>query len=287
MYSIYPRATYIEMNCKLELCFSKFNKLHDYNIKFICIVISLSRSAFYYNDGLYASSIKSYRRRLREEIIEVIREQNHHAIKISRLIEWKKQQPNCSNEYFDNQIQIEENAQVAIRCVSGEFTEICGKNEYITACYKIRPRIERALSSWMFLGINFKSAPLQRQSCYSISSYGWSCNNYYWSNGQPENPETLVLCESLDNHLFFVVVWKMYYHCEIVARYRVQLFGPGYKKKCRFRSGCEKLYPCRTLDKSQSYLDYFSHIYSVTLSLCWFRRKALYLSLTLSNSANI
>ncbi|CAM4917879.1 unnamed protein product, partial [Rotaria socialis] len=37
--------------------------------------------------------------------------------------------------------------------------------------------------SWTFLGINSKSTLLQKQSSSSKSAYGWTNNNYIWSNG--------------------------------------------------------------------------------------------------------
>jgi hypothetical protein len=84
----------------------------------------------------------------------------------------------------DNNVQIEENGQVAIHDDSEIFTEIRGKNQYASGCHKIYIKIEHPLDRWMFLGVTSKLSPLQNTSHNSQSSYGWSSNNLTWSNGQ-------------------------------------------------------------------------------------------------------
>jgi hypothetical protein len=86
---------------------------------------------------------------------------------------------------FDNKVQIEENGQLAIHDISIDATEIRGRNTYTTGCHKIRLHIEQSTNKWTFLDINSKLTPLQSQSNSCLSSYGWSSNNYIWSNGQP------------------------------------------------------------------------------------------------------
>jgi hypothetical protein len=89
-------------------------------------------------------------------------------------------------QIFDNKAQIEQNGQLVIHDNSNDCTEIRGKNEYTTGCHIIRLRIEETSGAWLFLGINSKSTPLKSQSHCSESSYGWTCNNFNWSNGQSQ-----------------------------------------------------------------------------------------------------
>jgi hypothetical protein len=98
----------------------------------------------------------------------------------------KKTTNELFEQIFDNKVRIEEDGQVVVHDTSNDCIEIRGKNEYATGCHNIRLCIEEASGGWLFLGINSKSTPLKSQSCYSTSSYGWSPNNYDWSNGQPE-----------------------------------------------------------------------------------------------------
>jgi hypothetical protein len=88
---------------------------------------------------------------------------------------------------FNNKVRIEENGQLVIHDLSIGQTEIRGRNAYTTGCHKIRLRIEQSTNTWTFLGINSKVTPLGDQSNSSPSSYGWSTNNYNWSNGQPKS----------------------------------------------------------------------------------------------------
>jgi len=88
-------------------------------------------------------------------------------------------------------------------------TEIRGKNEYTTGCHHIRLRIEETSSSWLFLGINSKSIPLKSQSHTSESSYGWSCNNYTWSNGQPQENISKHQIEMRNNDLI-----SLFFDCD-------------------------------------------------------------------------
>jgi len=106
----------------------------------------------------------------------------------------KKATNELFEQTFDNKARIEQNGQLVIHDNSNDYTEIRGKNEYTTGCHNIRLRIEETLGSWLFVGINSKSTPLKSQSHHFESSYGWSCNNYNWSNGQPQE-------NTSDNHI--------------------------------------------------------------------------------------
>ncbi|CAF3378729.1 unnamed protein product [Rotaria sp. Silwood1] len=92
---------------------------------------------------------------------------------------------------FDNNVRVEENGLVAIHGTTIAYTEIRGKNEYTSGHHKLRLCIERSSNTWIFLGINSKSTPLQNLSYSSESTYGWASNNYLWLDGQPHsNPST-------------------------------------------------------------------------------------------------
>ncbi|CAF3102434.1 unnamed protein product [Rotaria socialis] len=86
-------------------------------------------------------------------------------------------------QVFDNAVQIQQNGEIAIHDASHNYTEIRGKNEYTTGRHRIRLCIDQSADSWTFLGINSKSTLLQKQSSSSKSAYGWTNNNYIWSNG--------------------------------------------------------------------------------------------------------
>ena len=86
----------------------------------------------------------------------------------------------------DNNGRIDENGLVAIHDTSYEYIEFRGKNEYVSGCHEIRLYIEQSADTWTFLGINSKSTPLQNDSYGTKSTYGWTNNNYVWSNGQPQ-----------------------------------------------------------------------------------------------------
>ncbi|CAF2912672.1 unnamed protein product [Rotaria sp. Silwood2] len=87
-------------------------------------------------------------------------------------------------QVFDSIVQIKQCGQVVIHDTSHNYTEIRGKNEYITGRHKIRLCIEQSADRWTFLGITSKSILLQKQSSSSKSSYGWTNNNYFWLNGE-------------------------------------------------------------------------------------------------------
>jgi len=98
----------------------------------------------------------------------------------------KKTTNELFEQIFDDKARIEQNGQLVIHNNLNDHTEIRGKNEYTKGCHNIRLRIEETSSSWIFIGINSKLTPLKNQSYSSESSYGWSCNNYNWSNGEHE-----------------------------------------------------------------------------------------------------
>ncbi|CAF3533921.1 unnamed protein product [Rotaria sordida] len=88
-------------------------------------------------------------------------------------------------QVFNNNVRIEENGLVAIHDAIIAYTEIRGKTEYTSGHHKIRLYIEQSSDTWIFLGINSKSTPLQNLSYSSTSTYGWASNNFLWLNGQP------------------------------------------------------------------------------------------------------
>jgi hypothetical protein len=87
-------------------------------------------------------------------------------------------------QVFDNTVQIEENGRVAIHGLLQNYTEICGKNEYMSGCHKIRLCIEQSSDTWMFLGIDSKLNFPCNKSHNSKSAYGWTNNNCIWVDGQ-------------------------------------------------------------------------------------------------------
>jgi hypothetical protein len=90
----------------------------------------------------------------------------------------------------DDRTRIEENGQVVIHEERDEHSEVRGRNEYASGLHKIRVCIEESRNIWMLLGINSKSTQLQRLSYSSQSTYGWTSNNYIWSNGQKNKNES-------------------------------------------------------------------------------------------------
>ena len=106
-------------------------------------------------------------------------------------------------------VRIEENKQLVIHDTRSEHVEIRGKNEYLWGSHKIRLYIEEACGSWMFLGINSKSTPLQKRSYQSKSAYGWSNNNDIWSNGQKYRNQSNDVIEMKKNDIINLIL-----HCD-------------------------------------------------------------------------
>ena len=88
------------------------------------------------------------------------------------------------NQMSNKSISFERDGQVAVHNSSDDCTEIRGKTEYEKGCHAIYLRIEELSNSWMLLGINSKSAPLQNDSYQLASTYGWSNDNFIWEKGQ-------------------------------------------------------------------------------------------------------
>ncbi|CAF0909653.1 unnamed protein product [Rotaria sordida] len=83
--------------------------------------------------------------------------------------------------------QIEENGCLILKDDSTGHTEIRGKNQYNIGKHKFYFRIEQLASSgWIFFGIISKSEPMQYDSFYSPSSYGWSSKNQIYIGGDDE-----------------------------------------------------------------------------------------------------
>ncbi|CAF2676313.1 unnamed protein product [Rotaria sp. Silwood2] len=93
-----------------------------------------------------------------------------------------------TNELFervsDNLVQCQENGRMVVHVGSCLHVEARGKNEYSSGIHKTRLCIEELRGEWLFVGINTKSTPLQNQAYMTRSVYGWSSNNYSWSNGK-------------------------------------------------------------------------------------------------------
>lgn len=87
---------------------------------------------------------------------------------------------------YNNSVQITESEHLATHDQSNNAVEIRGRMEYSTGRHLIRLRIHETAARWLFLGINSKSVPLTDQSHRLPSSYGWSCDNRSWSNGQSQ-----------------------------------------------------------------------------------------------------
>ena len=61
--------------------------------------------------------------------------------------------------------------------------EVRGKQEYTSGIHRLRFRIEKESCSSIFIGIISKSAPIQRNTLASPSSYGWITENHYYTGG--------------------------------------------------------------------------------------------------------
>lgn len=93
----------------------------------------------------------------------------------------------ATNELFPqsgtDKVQILGNGQLAIHRPSIDTTNIQGQNEYNTGCHRIRLCMEQATDRWTFLGICSPSTFLSDQTNSSTSVYGWSSNQFVWSQG--------------------------------------------------------------------------------------------------------
>ena len=110
-----------------------------------------------------------------------------------------------TNELFErvleNIVRIDENGQVVFHEKIDGYVEVRGKNEYTSGCHEIRLFIEESADSWMFLGINSKSTPLQYKSYYAKSAYGWANDNYLWLNGKKHSNTSIFCIEMKTNDI--------------------------------------------------------------------------------------
>lgn len=113
-------------------------------------------------------------------------EQHENSILIENIMIniVKKVTNELFEQIYDDKAWTEQDGQLVLHDNSNHPTEIRGKNEYNTGCHHIRLSIEETLGHWMFIGINSRLIPLQNQSYSSLSSYGWSSDNYNWSAGE-------------------------------------------------------------------------------------------------------
>ena len=109
------------------------------------------------------------------------------------------------DQVFDNTVEVTQNGHVISHDTSHNYTEIRGKNEYLSGRHKIRLSFEQSANSWSFVGINSKSTLLAKQSCSSKSAYGWSCNNYYWLNGDCQPYKTGSRIEMKSNDIITLI----------------------------------------------------------------------------------
>ena len=111
------------------------------------------------------------------------------------------------DETSDNYVRIEKNGQVAVHDQSGStYTEIRGKNEYLSGYHKIRLCIEQSNNYWTFLGINSKSVALQEKPYTSNAICGWSSDNCSWLNGKctrHDSEPRIYMCTNDIISLFF------------------------------------------------------------------------------------
>jgi len=129
---------------------------------------------------------------------------------------WVENRSELFERALENIVRIEENGQVVSHATVSGYVEIRGRNEYKSGCHEIRLLIEESADSWMFLGINSQSIPLQYKSFYSKSAYGWSTDNYFWLNGRKysntstfsiemKTDDTISLKFDCDKHKIFMI----------------------------------------------------------------------------------
>jgi hypothetical protein len=106
---------------------------------------------------------------------------------------------------FDNKVRIENDGQVAIHDASNGYTEIRGKQEYVSGRHEIRLCIEQSADNWMFLGINSKWTLLQNNSYSSKSACGWTNNNVFWLNGSYRSNKSLPAIEMKTNDIITLI----------------------------------------------------------------------------------
>ena len=87
-------------------------------------------------------------------------------------------------QVFDDRIRIKGDGLVAIHDESRSCAEVRGQKAYIRGRHEICLYIEQSAGNWIFLGINLKLNPLQKDSYYSKLAYGWTNNNHFWLKGR-------------------------------------------------------------------------------------------------------
>jgi hypothetical protein len=93
--------------------------------------------------------------------------------------------------------EIKENGRLAVKTISTDHTEIRGKCEYSTGIYNLCFQVKQ-LNGWIFFGIISKSQPMQANSFYSPSSYGWSNRNqiYVGISNQVNQEQTIEIIQN-------------------------------------------------------------------------------------------
>lgn len=136
------------------------------------------------------------------------------------------------NEFFqhvsNNRVRIEEYGRLAIHDAhsTGE-VELRGSNEYRLGRHEIRLRILQPANSWIFLGINSKSTPLQNNSYAARSACGWANNNNIWRDSdafvnesariEMAMNDTIILIVDCDNEKIFMINERTNGHYELVV----------------------------------------------------------------------
>ncbi|CAF3558445.1 unnamed protein product [Rotaria sp. Silwood1] len=84
----------------------------------------------------------------------------------------------------DGNIRIEDNGRVIIHDQSVHDSAARGRCEYSSGQHRFRFKIEQLDGNkWAFFGIVSKNAAIQRQSYYTLTTYGWAGRNQVYLNG--------------------------------------------------------------------------------------------------------
>ncbi|CAF3643165.1 unnamed protein product [Rotaria sp. Silwood1] len=84
----------------------------------------------------------------------------------------------------DGNIRIEDNGRVIIHDQSVHDSAARGRCEYSSGQQRFRFKIEQLDGNkWAFFGIVSKNAAIQRQSYYTLTTYGWAGRNQVYLNG--------------------------------------------------------------------------------------------------------
>jgi hypothetical protein len=80
-------------------------------------------------------------------------------------------------------VRIEDNGFIVEHSKSINSGEVRGKNTYASGKHRLRFRIERKSSMWVYIGVTSKTAPMKQNSYETSSSYGWVSYDHYYAGG--------------------------------------------------------------------------------------------------------